>query len=91
MIVLLGALAWLALTLRGKIVPLFDEKISPLMDTIGETASRVKGTAEFMTEEVASPVISFYGTIAKARAMTRVVTGKDRKSGPSLLNRLRKR
>ncbi|HUG14365.1 MAG TPA: hypothetical protein VMM78_05030 [Thermomicrobiales bacterium] len=88
---LIGALVWLVLTLRGKLVPLFDDKVSPLLDTLGETASRVKGTAEFMSEEVASPVISFYGTIAKARAMTRVVTGKDRKSGPGLFTRLRKR
>jgi hypothetical protein len=88
---LLGALAWLVLTLRGKMVPLFDEKISPLLDTLNDTAGRVKGTTEFMTEEVASPVISFYGTIAKARAMTKVVTGRDRKPGPSVFSRIRKR
>jgi len=90
-IALIGALAWLTLTLRGKLVPLFDDKISPLLDTLGETANRVKGTAEFMSEGVASPVISFYGTLARARAMTRVVTGKDRKPGNSILGRIRKR
>lgn len=87
---LIGALVWLVLSLRGKVIPLFDDKISPLLDTLGETATRVKGTTEFMTEEAASPIISFYGTIAKARAMTRVVTGKDRKPGPSLFNRMKK-
>jgi uncharacterized oligopeptide transporter (OPT) family protein len=88
---LIGALVWLVLSLRGKIMPLFDNKISPLLDTLGETATRAKGATEFMTEQAASPVISFYGTIAKARAMTKVVTGKDRKPGTSLFKRMQKK
>lgn len=95
---LIGALVWLVLTVRGKIVPLFDDKITPLIDdkinplvdTVVDTATRAKGTTEFVTETTASPIISFYGTIAKARAMTKIVTGKDRKPGPTLIKRIRK-
>jgi hypothetical protein len=77
-----GLMVWLALTLKTKIIP--------IMETLADTANRVKGTAEFMTEEVAAPIISFYGTVAKARAMTRTVTGRDRKSG-STFSKLLKR
>jgi hypothetical protein len=96
---LLGLLAWVALKLKDKVTvlfddkltPLLDNKVSPLLDTVNDTAGRVKGTTEFMTEEVASPVISFYGTLAKARAMTRTVTGRDKDTGAGTFKRLLKR
>jgi hypothetical protein len=80
--VVAGLMVWLALTLK--------EKIIPIMETLADTANRVKGTTEFVTEEVASPLISFYGTVAKARAMTRTVTGRDRPSS-STFSKLLKR
>jgi hypothetical protein len=96
---LMGLLAWVALKLKDKVnvlfddklSPLLDNKVSPLLDTVNDTAGRVKGTTEFMTEEVASPVISFYGTLAKARAMTRTVTGRDKDTGQGTFKRLLKR
>lgn len=75
--VLVGVLVWVALMLKGKIIP--------LLETIQETMVRVKGTAEFMSEEVSSPVISFYGSVAKARAMSRAFVargGKYNKKAP---------
>lgn len=75
-------MVWLALTLKNKIIP--------IMETLADTANRVKGTAEFVTEEVAAPVVSFYGSVAKARAMARTVTGRDRKTG-STMSKLLKR
>jgi len=80
--VVAGLMVWLALTLKTKIIP--------IMETLADTANRVKGTAEFMTEEVAAPLISFDCTVANARAMTRTVTGRDRKSG-STISKLLKR
>jgi MFS family permease len=96
---LIGILIWVALKVKDKVTVLFDDKISPLMDdrvspllaTLNDTAGRVKGTTEFMTEEAAAPVISFYGTIARARAMTRVVTGRDKDRGQGTIKRLLKR
>ena len=80
--VVAGLMVWLALTLK--------EKIIPIMETLADTAQRVKGTTEFVTEEVAAPLISFYGTVAKARAMTRTVTGRDRRTN-SAFSKLLKR
>src|SRR4051794_553110 len=67
LVVLVFLAVWLAITIKNKVVP--------ALDTMADAAKRVKGTTEFITEEVAAPVISFYGTVAKARAMTRTVTG----------------
>jgi hypothetical protein len=64
---ILGAILWLVLTIRGKVVP--------LLETLAETATRVKGTTEFVTEQAVSPIISAAGAIAKFRAATRVATG----------------
>jgi hypothetical protein len=69
--ILVGVLVWVALMIKDKVIP--------LLQTIQETMARVKGTAEFMSEEVASPVISFYGSVAKVRTMSRAFVGRDDK------------
>ena len=71
MAVLVGVLVWVALMLKDKVIP--------LLETIQETVARLKGTAEFMSEEVASPVISFYGSVAKVRTMSKIFTSRDGK------------
>ena len=74
-VVLLGALVgvgiWLGLLLRDKVIPLLEEATA--------MATRVRGTTEFMTEEVVRPVISVYSTVAGVRAMVRTVTGRQSK------------
>jgi hypothetical protein len=80
--IITGLVLWLVLTIKDKVLP--------TLDSIHETVQRLKGTAEFMTEEIATPVISFYATIAKARATTRTLTGRD-KVKSSTLNRLLRR
>jgi hypothetical protein len=77
MAVAVAALALLIILVRQKIVPVM-EKIVALQETTLETLQRVKGTTDFVTEEVAAPIISVYGTVAKGRMMMRTVTGRDR-------------
>jgi len=79
MAVAAGALVFLLILVRRKIVPIM-EKIVDLQETTLETLQRVKGTTEFVTEEVAAPIISVYGTVAKGRMMMRTVTGRDKGS-----------
>lgn len=96
---LIGILVWVALKMKDKVTTLFDDKITPLIDTkvspllgtINETAERAKGSTEFMTEKAAAPVISVYGTLAKARAMTRTVTGRDKDAGQGTIKKILKR
>ena len=92
-VLLLGALVgvgvWLALLLKDDIIPLM-EQLSPKIEKLSQnavevsrtavdTAVRVKGTTEFVSEEVVRPVISAYSTVAGLRAMIKTVTGRDRK------------
>ena len=44
-----------------------------------ETARRLRGTTEFMTEEAVKPIITAAGQVAKVRAMMRTVRGQDRR------------
>ena len=65
---LVGAVLWLVRLLKDKVIPLLEQ--------LTLAASRVRGTAEFVGEEVASPIISAYSTLAGVRAMIKTVTGK---------------
>ncbi len=68
---IVGAILWLVLTLRNRVIP--------LLETLTATAARIRGTTEFVTEQAVSPIISVAGTVARMRAMTRTVTGGRRK------------
>jgi hypothetical protein len=74
MAALVGVAVWLALLLKDKVIPLLEE--------LTATAKRVHGTTNFVSEEVAKPVISTYSTISGWRAMIKTVTkGVDFKKG----------
>lgn len=67
---ILGAIVWLVFTLRDKVVP--------LLETLTDTATRIKGTTEFVTERAVTPIIGVSATMARMRAMTKTVTGGRR-------------
>src|SRR5918997_5355534 len=66
-----AGLVFLLLVLKDQIIPLLTE--------LTETARRLRGTTEFMTEEAVKPIITPAGKAPKGRAMMRTVTGQDRK------------
>lgn len=66
-----AALAYLVFQIKDKVIPLLEE--------LTGTVKRVRGTTEFVSEEAVKPIISVASTYAKMRAMTRTVTGRDRK------------
>ena len=68
-----AGLIFLILVLKDQIIPLLTE--------LTETARRLRGTTEFMTEEAVKPIITAAGRAAKMRAMVRTVTGQDRRRG----------
>jgi predicted PurR-regulated permease PerM len=73
---LVGVFAYLALVMKDKLIPVLEE----LTRTAGEltqTAQRVKGTTEFVSEQVASPIIGAAKTFARMRAMAKAATGRD--------------
>ncbi len=69
--VLVGLAVWISMLLKNHAIPLLEQ--------LTGTVTRVRGTAEYMSEEVASPVISFYSRVAGVRALVKTVTrGKRR-------------
>ena len=68
-----AGLVFLILVLKDQIIPLLTE--------LTETARRLRGTTEFVTEEAVKPIITAAGRAAKVRAMVRTVRGQDRKRG----------
>lgn len=71
------ALGYLTFQVRDRIIPLLEE--------LTGTVKRMRGTAEFMTEEAVKPILGVAGKYAKIRAMTKVVTGRSTKPPASLL------
>lgn len=61
------------------LIMVLKDQIIPLLTELTETARRLRGTTEFMTEEAVKPIIKSAGQAAKWRAMVRQVTGADRK------------
>lgn len=64
-----GALGYLVLQIKNRIIPLLEEFTG--------TAKRIRGTAEFMTEEAVKPILTVAGAYAKMRATMKTVTGKN--------------
>jgi hypothetical protein len=60
------------------VVFLIKDRVIPLLEQLTQTVARVRGTTEFVSEEVVEPIIQAAGTIAKVRAMTRTALGRDK-------------
>lgn len=71
---IVGAVLWLVFTLRDKVIP--------LLETLSATATRLKGTTEFMSEQAVSPVIQIASRFAKFRAVTKTATGGKKRPVP---------
>jgi hypothetical protein len=67
--VLVGVGVWLALLLKDNVIPLLEQ--------LTGTVTRMRGTTEFVSEEVATPIISFYSRVAGVRALVKTVTGRN--------------
>jgi hypothetical protein len=61
------------------LIMVLKDQVIPLLAEVTETARRLKGTTDFVTEEAVKPIVTAAGQIAKMRAMARAVTGQDRK------------
>ena len=68
---LVGVIVWFSLRIKDGAIPIFGQ--------VTETIARVRGTTEFIGEEAAKPVISFYSRVAGIRALIKTVTGRDRR------------
>jgi hypothetical protein len=74
---IVAALGYLTFQIKDRVIPLLEE--------LTGTVKRVRGTADFVTEEAVKPIIGVAGAYAKVRAMTKTVTGRSKKPPTSLL------
>ncbi len=80
---MVGIFAYVSLLMKDKLIPVLEE----LTRTAGEltqTAQRVKGTTEFVSEQVATPIIGIAKNFARMRAMAKAATNRDGESGPTI-------
>jgi hypothetical protein len=68
-----------ATVLLGFLVFQIRDRVIPLLEETTGTVRRLRGTAEFVSEEAVKPILSVASAYARMRAMTRTVTGKDGK------------
>ena len=64
-----GGLIFLIVVLKDQLIPILSEFL--------ETAKRLRGTTEFMTEEAVKPMIRTAGQAAKFRAMWKAATSRE--------------
>jgi hypothetical protein len=55
------------------------DRAIPILDETTGTLNRIRGTANFMTEEAVKPLVKVAGKYSRVRAMSRVVSGKQKK------------
>jgi uncharacterized membrane protein len=69
-VALVVALIFVAFLIRDKIVPLLEQ--------LTQTVGRVRGTTEFVSDEVVQPIIQAAGTVARVRAMARTALRREK-------------
>jgi len=76
---IVAALGYLTFQIKDRVIPLLEE--------LNGTVRRMRGTADFVTEEAVKPIIGVAGTYARIRVMTKTVTGRNKKPPTSLLKK----
>jgi membrane protein implicated in regulation of membrane protease activity len=64
------------------LIKVLREELQPLLRSMNDTASTVRGTTEFVSENVVSPVIKVAGFTAAVRQVVRDLTGVIRAARP---------
>lgn len=77
-----AVMVWVAFAIKNRLLPVLEDIVVNIRETSGEvtqTAHRARGTAEFVSERIATPIISTLGTAAKWRATARMFVRGNRK------------
>ena len=78
---MVGVFLFVALLMKDKLIPVLEE-LSRTAAELTQTAQRVKGTTEFVSEQVAAPIIGAAKTFARMRAMAKAATNRNGESEP---------
>jgi hypothetical protein len=81
--VMVGVFVFISLLMKDKLIPVLEE-LNRTAGELTQTAQRVKGTTEFVSEQVATPIIGLAKSLARMRAMAKAATGRDDENGAAL-------
>ncbi len=79
---MVGIFAYVSLLMKDRLIPVLEE-LNKTAGELTQTAQRVKGTTEFVSEQVATPIIGFAKNLARMRAMAKAATGRDGEHDPT--------
>jgi len=72
--IIIGALLVVLIIQIQALVRLLNEEIRPILDSVNETASTVRGTTTFVSDTVVSPVMRVAGLVSALRRVVDVLT-----------------
>lgn len=70
------ALIVLVMQIKDRVIPLLEEAKGG-MNQVTSTATRIKNTTDFVTEEAVRPLMNLTGQLSRLRVMRNTVTGKN--------------
>jgi hypothetical protein len=71
--IIIGALLAFLIFQVQALVRLLREEVQPILDSVNETASTVRGTTTFVSDTVVSPVVRVAGLISAVRRIVDVL------------------
>lgn len=75
--IIVGMLMVLLILEIRNLVNALQRDVKPILDSVNETASTVKGTTNFVSEQVVRPIANAVGTAAGARHAFAALLGRD--------------
>ncbi len=76
--IVIGALLVVLIIQIQALVRLLQDEIQPILDSVNETASTVRGTTTFVSDTVVSPVMRVAGLVSALRRVIDVLTRKKK-------------
>ena len=75
--IIVGILMVLLILEIRNLINTLQRDVKPILDSVNETASTVKGTTDFVSERVVRPIAGAVGTAAGARQAFAALLGRD--------------
>jgi hypothetical protein len=73
--ILIGILLVILMLQMQSLIVLLRDEIKPMLEAVNETLATVRGTTQFVSHNVVSPVMKWSGYFAGLRRIVREVTG----------------
>jgi hypothetical protein len=82
--IVIGALLIFLILQVRQLITTLQRDIRPLIDSTNETVSTVRGTTQFMSRHLVTPVVRVASVISGAKRASQVLTGRSRNDPDTL-------